>query len=151
MNLDDVIQQNGQKEQLLREAIMEALHVALPGHVISYDPGTRTAQIQPSIRNWRQKETPPPLLDVPVFFPGNFTFPVNKGDECLVVFADACIDSWLQSGGVSTPIAARRHDLSDGFAFVGFFSKPNVSGGIDLAGKLKDLEKRIEALEGGST
>lgn len=151
MILDDAIQQNGQKEQLLKEAVLESLHVALPGHVLSYDPGTRTAQIQPSIRNWRQNETPPVLLDVPVYFPGNFTFDVNKGDECLVVFADACIDSWFQSGGISTPIASRRHDLSDGFAFVGFFSKPKATGGVNLSQKLKDLEERIEALEGGST
>ena len=151
MILDEAIQQNGQKEQLLKEAVLESLHVALPGHILSYDSGTRTAKIQPSIRNWRQKETPPVLLDVPVFFPGNFTFPVNKGDECLVVFADACIDSWFQSGGVSTPIAARRHDLSDGFAFVGFFSKPNAAGGIDLATKLQSLEERIQALEEGGS
>src|SRR5260363_73502 len=46
-----------------------------------------------------------PLLgDVPVFFPRGggctLTFPVQKGDECVVVFASRCIDGWWQSGGV---------------------------------------------------
>ena len=149
MRLDDVIQQSGQKEQILMEAMAENLHVALPGEIVSYNSSNRTATVQPVIRNWRQKETPPLLLDVPVFFPGNFIIPVNKGDECLVVFADTCIDAWYQNSGVSTPISARRHDLSDGFAFVGFFSKKKAMGGIDLAAKLKDLEDRIEALEEG--
>ncbi len=149
MRLDDVIQQSGQKEQVLMEAMAENLHVALPGEIVSYNSSNRTATVQPVIRNWRQKETPPLLLDVPVFFPGNFIIPVNKGDECLVVFADTCIDAWYQNSGVSTPISARRHDLSDGFAFVGFFSKKKATGGIDLAVKLKDLEDRIKVLEEG--
>ena len=149
MRLDDVIQQSGQKEQILMEAMAENLHVALPGEIVSYNSSNRTATVQPVIRNWRQKDTPPLLLDVPVFFPGNFIVPVNKGDECLVVFADTCIDAWYQNSGVSTPISARRHDLSDGFAFVGFFSKKKATGGIDLAAKLKDLEDRIKALEEG--
>lgn len=149
MRLDDVIQQSGQKEQILMEAMAENLHVALPGEIVSYNSSNRTATVQPVIRNWRQKETPPLLLDVPVFFPGNFIIPVNKGDECLVVFADTCIDAWYQNSGVSTPISARRHDLSDGFAFVGFFSKKKATGGIDLAAKLKDLEDRIKVLEEG--
>lgn len=149
MRLDDVIQQSGQKEQILMEAMAENLHVALPGEIVSYNSSNRTATVQPVIRNWRQKETPPLLLDVPVFFPGNFIIPVNKGDECLVVFADTCIDAWYQNSGVSTPISARRHDLSDGFAFVGFFSKKKATGGIDLAAKLKNLEDRIKVLEEG--
>lgn len=149
MKLDDVIQQNGQREKLIMETMAENLHVALPGKVVTYNVATRTANIQPLLRNWRQKEDPPLLLDVPVFFPGNILFDVNPGDECLVVFADACIDAWHQNGGISVPISARRHDVSDGFAFIGFFSRKKATGGIDLTAKLAELEERIEALEGG--
>ena len=46
------------------------------------------------------------------------------GDECLVVFADRCINSWWYQGGVQPPEEIRFHDLSDGFAFVGFRSLP---------------------------
>ena len=149
MKLDDAIQQPGIKEKALIEDIFERLHVALPGKILSYDADTRTAQIQPLIRNWRRAEDPPVLLDVPVFFPGNFTFTVSAGDECLVIFADSCIDGWFQNSGINVPISARRHDMSDGFALVGFFSKKRATGGVDLTAKLADLERRIVILEGG--
>jgi len=151
VNVDEFIQQPGQKELLLKNSILESLHVALPGEVVSYDSETRTAKIQPVIRGWDRKEKPPVLLDVPVFFPGSFVYSVSPGDECLVVFADVCIDSWFMNGGVSTPMSARKHDLSDGFAFVGFRSKKNVVEGIDLESKLEELERRISALEGASS
>ena len=47
-------------------------------------------------------------------------FEVNPGDACLVIFADIDIDAWLASGEAEEPLSARRHSLSDGFAFVGF-------------------------------
>ena len=149
MIIDDAIQQSGQKEKTLIEAIFERLHVALPGEVISYDQTNRTAQIVPTVRNWRCSDDPPILLDVPVFFPGNYTFPVTAGDECLVIFADTCIDGWFQNSGINVPMSARRHDLSDGFALVGFFSAKKATGGINLTEKLAELEQRIEALEEG--
>ena len=151
MNIDEFIQQPGQKELLLKESILESIHVALPGEVVSYDSDTRTAKIQPVIRGWKSKDKPPLLVDVPVFFPGGFVYTVSAGDECLVVFSDVCIDSWFMNGGVSTPESARRHDLSDGFAFVGFRSKKNIVDGINLETKLADLERRIEVLEGASS
>ncbi len=151
MNVDEVIQQPGQEERILKESFFESLHVAVPGQIVSYDSTKRTADIQPLIRNWRRLENSPLLLDVPVFFPGNFTFTVSPGDECLVVFADSCIDAWFQNSGISSPIVSRRHDMSDGFAFVGFFSAKRATGGVDLGAKLKDLEDRIIALEGGGS
>ena len=142
MNIDEVIQQPGQKERFLKEDIFCNLHVAVPGEVVSYDSINRTVVVQPVIREWDSIENPPLLTDVPVFFPGGasmgMTFTVEKGDECLVIMADRCIDSWLQSGGVSTPNVARVHSLSDGFAFVGFRSNPHkINGGknnVDLFG-----------------
>lgn len=132
MHVDNVIQQPGQKERDLRDAIMQSMQVALVGRVESFDPETQTASIQPLIRN-RQNESYvdlPLLQDVPVYFPGSsgqgITWPVAAGDECLVVFANSCIDAWLQNGGIQNPISVRHHDYSDGFAFVGFRSKPNV-------------------------
>ena len=77
----------------------------------------------------------PLLLDCPIMFQGGGgfigTFPIGVGDEALVVFASRCIDSWWQSGGIQTQAELRMHDLSDGFAFIGPKSQPNViSGGF---------------------
>ena len=47
-------------------------------------------------------------------------FEVNPGDACLVIFADRDIDAWFESGEAEVPPSGRMHNLSDGFAFVGF-------------------------------
>jgi len=138
MRIDEVIQQPGMKERMLKADIMKSLHVAVPGEVLTYDHATRTATIQPVIRGWNEKDDPPILTDVPVFFWGNFTFTPEKGTGCLVVCADSCIDSWVQNGGISTPLAARVHSLSDGFAFVGF----RQTGGSDLPSILNNKKDK---------
>ena len=102
---------------------------ALPGIVTAVDLGAQTCSVQPAIRgsvtgkDGTAKAVDLPLLvDVPLVFPraGGFalTFPVRAGDECLVIFASRCIDSWWQSGGVQEPAEQRMHDLSDGFAIL---------------------------------
>ena len=130
MKLSEVIQQPGQKEQLMKDDVFRSLHVATPGEIVSYNENTRTAVIQPTIRDGKSTQKPPLLVDVPVFFAGNFTFVPQPGDGCLVVFADACIDGWFKNGGVSSPISDRHHSLSDGFAFVGF----RQTGGTPMGG-----------------
>ena len=80
------------------------------------------------------------MLDVPVMFPrgGGYvlTFPVQKDDECLVVFSDMCIDAWFSLGGIQNQIEKRRHDLSDAIAILGLWSQPK---------KLEDFsEKHVE-------
>lgn len=117
---------------------------ALPGIVQSFDAAAQTCVVQPSIMMPIRGEgqqfvaTALPLLtDCPVHFPsgGNctLTFPVNVGDECLVVFSSRCIDSWWQSGGIQEQAARRMHDLSDGFVFVGFRSQPHTISNISTS------------------
>lgn len=123
------------------------MRVAVPGIIQSFDPSTQLATVQIAIReNVRvpvpqpnglppitgQKQTVAiaPLQTVPVVFPrsGGFSlvFPVNPGDECLLVFSDACISAWKQSGGVQKQIRRRRHDLSDAVAIVGLWNQTRV-------------------------
>lgn len=112
---------------------LKKLHVALPGRIVSFDPCTQTASVQPLIEQILQNDQAAPLpmlTDVPVQFPrgGAFvmTFPVTPGDECLIIFAERCIDGWFASGQSSIPLDYRLHDLSDGFALVGFSSLPRA-------------------------
>lgn len=113
------------------------LRVAAPGIILSFDPAEQTVSVQIAIREKRLMEDGsekwidiPQLVDVPVVFPraGGYalTFPVKAGDECLVVFGDACMDAWWQSGGVQNQIDCRRHDLSDGYAILGPWSQPRT-------------------------
>lgn len=127
---------NSEDEMLRRlsEKISSDIRVAMPGIIDSYDAATQTATIQPAVQERIvldgkvQFVKLPLLVDVPVQFPrsGGFaiTFPVSKGDECLVVFGDMCMDAWFSNSGVQTQIEKRRHDLSDGFAILGFRSQP---------------------------
>ena len=139
----------------LKKDILSSLHCALPGTVESFDPRTLTAAVRPA----PLKGLPLPLIrDVPVFFPGNrdraLTFPVSPGDGCLLVFADADVDRWLETGGAEEPASGRTHDLSDAFAFVGFRSRPEAPGdmpgepsffGLTASGLEEKLAGRAEA------
>lgn len=114
---------------------------AMPGIIESFDPAEMTASVQITIQAKVQDQngafswdTLPLLIHCPVQFPagGGFslTFPVAQGDECLVVFASRCIDAWWQQGGVQVQAELRMHDLSDGFALLGFRSLPRIIAGI---------------------
>ncbi len=112
---------------------------ALPGIIQSFNAQALTVVVQPAIQGVVSTLDPdtatytpqfvnlPLLVDVPVVFPrgGNctLTFPVEGGDECLVIFASRAIDAWWQMGAVQPPLEPRVHDLSDGFAIVGPFSQ----------------------------
>ena len=107
---------------------------ALPGIITSYDADTITAQVQPALHSLytgpdqtKEWKVMPVIPDVPVIFPrgGQYalTFPVQQGDECLIVFSSRCIDNWWQQGGVQTQRELRMHDLSDGFAIPGPWSQ----------------------------
>lgn len=146
-----------------RQTINEQLRVALPGIIQSFDHESVTAVIQPAIRyierdNDGNKTTKdyPLLVDVPVVFPRGggctLTFPVKEGDECLVIFADRCIDFWWQSGGIQEPVDGRMHDLSDAFCIVGPQSQAKKISGISTtAAQLRtdDGSAFIELSAGG--
>ncbi|MCL1939530.1 MAG: translation initiation factor IF-2 [Desulfovibrionaceae bacterium] len=125
---------------------------ALPGIIESFDPEAMTVSVQPSVKGQVQDEKGntttvnlPLLVDVPVVFPcgGGFilTYPVKKGDECLVIFASRCIDGWWQSGGVGGTPDERMHDLSDGIAIVGPRSQARK---LDPAVDAENVQLRTE-------
>ncbi|HBE5967647.1 TPA: translation initiation factor IF-2, partial [Escherichia coli] len=140
--------QLGSKEQAdvrLAGSVMSALRVSMPGIVQSFNPDTVTVVVQPAIKGYEpdsnginQSTTLPLLVDVPVVFPRGggctLTFPVKAGDECLVIFADRCIDFWWQSGGIQEPVDDRMHDLSDAFCIVGPQSQAQKISGISTSG-----------------
>lgn len=119
----------------LKEAIFNQLRAAVPGIVERFDSVTQTVCVRPAIREIlsiegvRTEVEIPLLVDVPVVMPhcGGYGlyFAPRPGDECLVIFADLCIDAWWQSGGIQSQADRRRHDLSDAFAVLGCWSQPN--------------------------
>lgn len=79
----------------------------------------------------------PVLLDVPVIVMGggkfNLSFPITKGDECLIMFNDRSIDNWFQSGQVLGLASNRLHSFSDGIALVGLKSLAHSMADYDEA------------------
>lgn len=114
---------------------------AMPGIIQSFNAALQTASVQVAIQakiidktGKLTNVTITLLTDCPCQFPagGGFsqTWPVAKGDECLVVFGSRCIDAWWEQGGVQPPAEYRMHDLSDGFVLLGFRSKPRALSGV---------------------
>jgi hypothetical protein len=146
MTTEADIQRDQQVNPDLSDAIMQTIlsmlkntHTALPGIVKGFNKTTMTASVLPALqRKWVDEgyKALPLCVDVPVFFRsgGDFieTCPVQENDECLLVFAERAIDHWLDHGGVQPPSEVRFHDLSDGFAFVGFFSKVRAAAVVGL-------------------
>lgn len=144
VSLDSQVGDREHLDAALTKAISSGLRVAMPGIIQSFDPETVTCVVQPAISGTQtdssgnEQSAPLPLLsDVPVIFPRGggvtLTFPVKAGDECLVIFADRCIDFWWQSGGIQDPVDTRQHDLSDAFALVGPQSQAQKISGISTS------------------
>ncbi|MCW7550540.1 Gp138 family membrane-puncturing spike protein [Photorhabdus sp. APURE] len=128
----------------ISHSLSSQLRVAVPGIIQSFNADAVTCVVQPAIKSGitdkDDKKTSvslPLLVDVPVIFPRGggvtLTFPVKAGDECLVVFADRCIDFWWQSGGVQEPADERQHSLSDAFAIIGPQSQAKKISGISTS------------------
>lgn len=120
---------------------MRSINTASVGIIEKFDPDTQTATIQIAIDRVIQTETAdavifetqsnPLLVNVPVMFPGGgdwfLTFPVKKGDECLLIASQRSIDNWKKSGGRQDPSNFRRFlSIKDSIAIVGLNSKASA-------------------------
>jgi hypothetical protein len=116
--------------KLLRENVeyyMTDVHTALSGVVKKYDPATRRADVQPSLK----RKLPggkyldfPVIPDVPVLFPSSkkytLHFPLEEGDEVMLITSERGTDSWKAKGGKGIEEAdPRRFDLQDCYAIPG--------------------------------
>jgi hypothetical protein len=116
--------------KLLRETFeynMTDVHTALSGVIKKYDPSTRRADVQPSLK----RKIPggkyldfPVIPDVPVLFPGTkkyvIHFSLEEGDEVLLIASERGTDLWKARGGKGIEEAdPRRFDLQDCYAIPG--------------------------------
>ncbi|EEW1780760.1 phage baseplate assembly protein V [Escherichia coli] len=128
-----------QTAQAIADSVSTQMRVAMPGIIQSFDPDAVTCTVEVALRGIVGDGSTElkPLVDVPVIFPRGggctLTFPVKEGDECLLLFADRCIDFWWQSGGVQETVDPRQHDLSDAFAIVGPQSQARKISGISTS------------------
>lgn len=106
--------------------MLQSLNCHQVGTIQSFNAAKQTATVSINLKLSLAGELKdfPLLVDVPVFVLGGgdrvFTFPVRKGDTCLVLFNDRDLDNWFATGASTTPNSQRLHDLSDGLALIGF-------------------------------
>ena len=113
-------------ELLLRlgDRISKGLRVALPARVISYDSAKHTVDVQPLLKEVVDQSAAKPVavslpvvFNVPVMHPsgGGFRllFPLETGDQVLLVFADRSLDRWKSAGAEVDPQDLRRHKISE--------------------------------------
>lgn len=85
------------------------------------------------------------------------TFPINKGDECLLLFSDREIESWFINGNTNPAKHSRMHDETDCIAVFGLRSLPNMIqiledarhifyGGSDIQIKTADIISNTQNL-----
>lgn len=103
------------------------LHICLPGEIVKYENGI--AEVQPLLRRVYRDGTEldlPVIPRVPVVHPRTMTagiqLPVQKGDGCLLLFAERSLDVWLSKGNIVSPDDFRKFDLSDAIAIPGLYS-----------------------------
>lgn len=120
----------------------------LPGAIVSFNRATGTAVVNVGLKQVIPDVTAPTgmrlapypqLADVPVFTlqGGGASIGADPApkDPCLLLIADRNIDAWFQNGGQQAPLSPRCHDLSDGFALVGFNPLTQLLASARLAGE----------------
>ena len=120
-------------EQAKERAVMD-VRVSMPARIVSFDPATKTAQVEIMLKMVDEDDAPvdyPPLTDCPCVFTrgGGFhvVHPYKVGDNGLVLFSDRCLDGWFESGQAAVPMDYRIHSMSDAYFIGGADNMTNVS------------------------
>lgn len=116
-------------ERCIRGALSHA-HTCLPGKVVSFNPVTNLASVQPVIKaDWTDSygevsyDTLPVIPNVPVAWPRGagkvVRMPLATDDHVWLVFNEASIAEWRLTGQLSAPADTRRQSLGYPFALPG--------------------------------
>lgn len=111
-------------KNLVKEQINN-IHTALPGEFVSIDAATGLAQVRPKAQ---MKFSNGRILDFPIITGvpvvmlqstkagASICFPIKAGDQCLLIFSEQTLDSWL---GIGNDTSHVKHGLSGAIAVPG--------------------------------
>lgn len=162
-SIDDVF-------NLMKREASQSINCVQIGKIESFNSALNTASVSIVFKRKLKngEEIPyPKLNDCPVFkLSGGgacIHMPITKGDYCLILFNDRCIDEWTLSGQVVAPTDTRCHDISDGIVLVGLLdpisatpspSIPVINGGTkkiaiknNIASLITIIESLIDAIK----
>lgn len=122
----------------LIDADLVDVNTAMPGLVVSYDPATQTADVQPALKKAYYDGAVvdrPVIPGVPVAFPRGGTahmhWPLQAGDSVILIFSQRSLDNWKTTGGKVDPKDVRRFNLSDALAIPGGSAPPQAFSPVD--------------------
>lgn len=131
-----MMQEFAQQVEETARAVVDEIHTALPGTVISFNPGSGTAAVRPNgkyVTADGKQIAYPQITNVPVTFPFcqtagvGIAFPVGKGDSCLIIISEVELDEW-RTGAESE--GSLRFDLTSAMCIPGL-----LEGGADIVSK----------------
>lgn len=131
-----MMQEFTQQVEDTARAVVDEIHTAMPGTIVSFNPGSGTATVQPNGK-YRTADgkslSYPKISDVPVQFPFcqtagvGIAYPVGKGDSCIIIVSEVELDEW-RTGAESE--GSLRFDLTSAMCVPGL-----LEGGADLVSK----------------
>lgn len=111
------------------KAATDEMHTALPGEIVSFDPGSGMATVQPKTKFKKPNgETMdfPAISGVPVQFPYSkgaaIAFPIKAGDSCMIIFSESALDYWQYGKETDTSL---KFDLSNAMCIPGLSAEAN--------------------------
>lgn len=120
-------------------AIVDEIHTAMPGKIVSINTKNGTASVLPSgkyVTSDKKALDYPVLTEVPLIFPFcqknevGIVFPVEKGDSCLIIISEVELDKWRSEAESEGSL---RFDLTSAIAIPGL-----LNGGGNLISKAVD-------------
>ena len=120
-----IYQDFAQEVENAAKAVMNDIHTALPGKIVSFDPAKGVASVQPKGRYITVDGASleyPVISDVPVVFPYcqyfnmGMAFPVRPNDNCLIIISEVELDEWRSGAKSEAPL---RYDLTSAIAIPG--------------------------------
>lgn len=145
----EIVERYNDPQENLRvaeDALQSRMWTMLPGIVqsVTVSGGVPVASVKLATQGYdtapdgsRTFHDLPTLPHCPIWFPRgggySMTFPIKKGDECMVMFASRSIDEWWQTGQAQPAYDMRKHDLSDGICVVGLTSRARPLSNISTS------------------
>lgn len=135
--------------QLLVETSLSEINTQTPGVIVSFDAAKNRAVVKPSMPKSLSDGSEldaPQIVEVPIVWTGNskgsFTYPLEKGDNVMLVFQQRSLEGWL-SGNTDAPDDPRQFDLSDCVAIPGC-GPGGTADPTDVVLKFHESEVRIK-------
>ncbi len=124
-----MLQEFVEQVENVARSVMEEIHTAIPGKITSFNPGTGQAVVKPCgtfITGAGKRIAYPAVTGVPVIIPQcpsmniQIAFPINVGDDCLVIISEQELDAWLGGGESENNM---KFDLTSAVAIPGLSCK----------------------------